>query len=101
MAAPVRTATAPPASPLPAAPVATTAPEAPAPRQPASRRAELPDGTVLVLQGIAVTDGRPVALVNGVALGPGERVEGFTVQSIDALRVELRRGDVVVTLALR
>jgi len=90
--------------PAPSAPdpaPATSTPEPPAQREAAPRRAELADGTVLVLQGIAITDGRPVALVNGVALGPGERVEGFTVQSIDAMRIELRRGNEVVTLALR
>jgi hypothetical protein len=94
-------ASAAPSRPASPAPEATPIPEPPAQREPAPRRAELADGTVLVLQGIAITDGRPVALVNGVALGPGERVEGFTVQSIDAMRIELRRGDEIVTLALR
>ncbi|HSM50664.1 MAG TPA: hypothetical protein VLA75_04610, partial [Thermoanaerobaculia bacterium] len=100
-AAPASAVASRPAPSRPGARTATSVPEPQDKREPAPRRAELADGTVLVLQGIAITDGRPVALVNGVALGPGERVEGFTVQSIDAMRIELRRGDEIVTLALR
>ncbi|HPA94552.1 MAG TPA: hypothetical protein PK570_10985 [Thermoanaerobaculia bacterium] len=85
------------------APDASAVAESPAsaPIRTPRRRAELADGTVLTLQGIAITDGRPVALVNGVALGPGERIAGFTVTAIAATEIELRRDGEIVVLALR
>lgn len=54
------------------------------------QRAELEDGVTLELGGIAWSEFDPIALVNGKAVGQGERVEGYLVVQIDPQQVEMR-----------
>ena len=53
-------------------------------------RAELADGVTLELGGIAWSEFDPIALVNGKAVGQGERVNGYLVVQIDPQQVEMR-----------
>jgi hypothetical protein len=53
-------------------------------------RAELADGVTLELGGIAWSAFDPIALVNGKAVGQGERVNGYLVVQIDPQQVEMR-----------
>jgi hypothetical protein len=65
-----------------------------APRQEAPqafvREAPVPGGGTVRLNGIAYSSERPVALLNGRPVMPGESVAGFTVVAIEPKRVELR-----------
>jgi hypothetical protein len=62
----------------------------------------LPSGTRLELDGIVASADAPLTMINRQLLAPGESVEGFTVERIEANQVTLRRADgVVVTLRLR
>lgn len=94
-----------PPAPAPVAPSAAgslppEAAPAAAPEEPVFfRRAVLPDGTTLSLHGIAFSEERPTALINGEVLAPGESVAGYTVIEILADRVRLRGA--AGTLALR
>lgn len=54
------------------------------------QRAELDDGVTLELGGIAWSESGPIALVNGKAVGQGERVDGYLVVQIDPQQVEMR-----------
>ncbi|MGB5816494.1 MAG: hypothetical protein WBH75_15920 [Thermoanaerobaculia bacterium] len=53
-------------------------------------RAELADGVTLELGGIAWSGFDPIALINGKAVGQGERVNGYLVVQIDPQQVEMR-----------
>jgi hypothetical protein len=53
-------------------------------------RAELTDGITLELGGIAWSEFGPIALLNGRAVGQGERVNGYLVVEIEPQQVELR-----------
>jgi hypothetical protein len=53
-------------------------------------RAELDDGITLELGGIAWSEFGPIALLNGRAVGQGERVNGYLVVEIEPQQVELR-----------
>ena len=53
-------------------------------------RAELADGVTLELGGIAWSEFDPIALVNGKAVGQGERVNGYLVALSDSQQVEMR-----------
>ena len=61
--------------------------------------ANTPSGK-LELEGIVFSETNPTALINGRVVGPGGYVEGFTVVSIAADRVELESesGRIVLTL---
>jgi len=83
----------------------TLEPEAP-PARPATardfvRRAELPDGTVLELGGIAYSASAPFAYLNGKLLAAGETVAGYRVESIARDRVVLAAGGDRITLRLK
>lgn len=54
------------------------------------QRAELADGVTLEVSGIAWSEFDPIALVNGKAVGQGERVNGYLVVQIDPQQVEMR-----------
>ncbi len=85
------------------APEAATAPPAarPAPAKDFVRRAELPDGTVLELGGIAYSASAPFAYLNGKLLAAGESVAGYRVESIARDRVVLVAGGERITLRLK
>jgi hypothetical protein len=53
-------------------------------------RAELADGITLELGGIAWSEFGPIALLNGKAVGQGERINGYLVVEIEPQQVELR-----------
>jgi hypothetical protein len=53
-------------------------------------RAVLADGVTLELGGIAWSEFDPIALINGKAVGQGERVNGYLVVQIDPQQVEMR-----------
>jgi len=53
-------------------------------------RAELTDGITLELGGIAWSESGPIALLNGRAVGQGERVNGYLVVEIEPQQIELR-----------
>lgn len=83
-------------APPPRQPTATPRPAAsPRPRtEPAGpavfvSRAELPGDLTLELGGIAWSESRPFALINGTVLGPGDRIAGLTIVAIEPRQVEL------------
>jgi hypothetical protein len=53
-------------------------------------RAELAEGVTLELGGIAWSESGPIALLNGQAVGQGERVNGYLVVEIQPQQIELR-----------
>ena len=105
-----------------AAPVETTPavepepspePAAPAPAPPAAPAGGLEDGKVysgevpipgggsVKLNGIAYGQERPVAVLDGRVMGPGEAIQGFTVIAIEAGRVKLQGYGATVYLSPR
>ena len=61
----------------------------------------LPEGPRIELGGIVWSETEPRALLNDRILGVGGYVEGFTVESIETERVELRRDDVRIFLSVK
>jgi ferric-dicitrate binding protein FerR (iron transport regulator) len=55
-----------------------------------SRSVSLPGGSRIELEGIVYSDTRPVALVNGKVMAPGDTVEGFTIVKISPDRIKLQ-----------
>ncbi len=81
--------------------LAAAPPARPAPARDFVRRAELPDGTVLELGGIAYSASAPFAYLNGKLLAAGESVAGYRVESITRDRVVLAAGGDRITLRLK
>ena len=54
------------------------------------RQIELPDSRIVELGGIAWSEQRPFALINGRVVGPGDVVESLEVVRIEPRQVELR-----------
>jgi hypothetical protein len=96
-------------SPAPAPVPAAPAPQAPA--APSEGSGELVDGKVYAgevpvpgggfvkLNGIAFSQERPIAVLDGRVMGPGESIQGFTVVSIESGRVTLQGHGTTVYLA--
>lgn len=85
-----------PAAPAPAAPLR---PSSPTPPLSAGDLVDgrtyvgevpLPGGGALKLNGIAFSQDRPVAVLDGRVMGPGELIQGFTITAIEAGRVKLQ-----------
>lgn len=93
----------PPESPTGAATAAPSpVPEAePAEERTFRRIAQLPDGTTLSLNGIAFSEERPMALLNGQVVAVGETVAGYRVAEILHDRVRLEREGAAVVLRLK
>ncbi|HEX9944785.1 MAG TPA: hypothetical protein VGG03_22480 [Thermoanaerobaculia bacterium] len=99
--APVETAPATPATPTPA----------PSPAPAPGGTGDLVDGKVYTgevpvpgggsvkLNGIAFSQDRPVAVLDGRVMGPGESIQGFTIVEIEAGRVKLQGHGATVFLA--
>lgn len=64
------------------------------------RRATSADGSDIELGGIAFSDERPIAVINGSVVSPGDMIAGFTVVGIEPERVELEAGGVRIYLSL-
>jgi hypothetical protein len=93
-----------PAPPAPIEERPAPVPSAPSPSAPARPAAagDLVDGTVysgevpvpgggtLKLNGIAYSQDRPVAVLDGRVMGPGEVIQGFTIVAIETGRVKLQ-----------
>ncbi len=85
-------------------------PEAPAARSGAAnglvdgrvylRRAEAADGSVVELGGIAFSEDRPIAVVNGNVVSVGDMIEGFIVLRIEPERIWLEHGTTRIYLTL-
>ena len=58
------------------------------------------DGSLVVLGGIAFSEDRPIAVINGSVVSPGDMIGGFTVIRIEAERVELESDGVRIFLFL-
>ena len=61
----------------------------------------LAGGAKITLDGIVYSDDNPVALINGLVLGPGTTIEGMTIARIEADRVVLEGHGVTVSLAVK
>ncbi len=61
----------------------------------------LPDGQRIELGGIVYSEERPVALLNGKAVGPGAVAAGFTVVEIEPDRVRLDGNGLTILLSLK
>ncbi|HKI01469.1 MAG TPA: hypothetical protein VKK31_05775 [Thermoanaerobaculia bacterium] len=59
----------------------------------------VPGGGSVKLNGIAFSQDRPIAVIAGRVMGPGEVIEGFTVVSIEPGRVTLQGHGATVYLA--
>lgn len=53
------------------------------------RRVVLPDGSEIVLGGIALSDGTAAVLINGDVLAPGDSREGWRLVRAERGRVEI------------
>mgnify|MGYP007073188159 CR=1 FL=1 len=65
------------------------------------RRATSADGGSVELGGIAYSQERPIAVLNGAVVAPGDMIAGFTVVGIEPERVELEVDGVRIYLSLR
>ncbi|HEV8577936.1 MAG TPA: hypothetical protein VGX68_02540 [Thermoanaerobaculia bacterium] len=91
--APIPVAVAPPAAPTPA-------PVRPSPAAPDSGglvdgqtytgEVPVPGGGAVKLNGIAYSPERPIAVLDGRVMAPGENIQGFTLVAIEAGRVKLQ-----------
>lgn len=63
-------------------------------------QAQLPDGTLIDLEGIAWSESEPFALLNGQVVGVGEVVRAYRVLEIQRDRVILEQSDDRVVLRL-
>lgn len=106
----------PPAATAPAtqAPPAEESPAAPAPAPAASApegglvdgkvyavEVPVPGGGTLRLNGIAYSEDRPIAVLGGRVMSPGEIVQGFTLVEIQADRVKLQGHGATVYLSTK
>ena len=64
------------------------------------RRAAAADGSSVELGGIAFSEERPIAVINGSVVAPGDMIAGFTIVRIEPERVELEADGVRIFLAL-
>jgi hypothetical protein len=64
------------------------------------RRVVAMDGVDVVLGGIAYSESRPIAVMNGSVVTPGDMISGFTVIAITPEHVELEADGVKIFLAL-
>ena len=64
------------------------------------RRATSADGSTIELGGIAYSEDRPIAVINGSVVSPGDMIAGFTIVAIEPERVELEADGVCVYLSL-
>jgi hypothetical protein len=94
---------APEPQPAPAEPASTPVQEEPAEAAAPSyvREVPVPGGGTLTLNGIAYSPDRPIAVVDGNVVGPGEVVQGFTVVEIQANRLKLQRDGATVYVSLK
>ncbi|MFL6193221.1 MAG: hypothetical protein ACJ75H_03565 [Thermoanaerobaculia bacterium] len=90
------------------APETAPAPPAPVQEDPAKAEAQsfvrevpVPGGGTLTLNGIAYSPDRPIAVVDGKVIGPGEVVQGFTVVEIQANRLKLQGHGTTVYVSLK
>ncbi|MDX1643161.1 MAG: hypothetical protein R3244_02265 [Thermoanaerobaculia bacterium] len=65
------------------------------------RRVRTADGSVAELGGIAYSESRPIAVINGSVVSTGDFIGGFTVIAVEPERVELEADGVRIFLALR
>jgi hypothetical protein len=86
----------PPAAASPAPPAAA----APVDGKEYSHSLDLPDGARIALSGIAYSETRPVAVLNGRVMGPGEMVGGYTIARILPDRVEFNGRGVTFAVLL-
>ena len=63
-----------------------------------SRSVILPSGSRIELEGIVYSESRPVALVNGKVMLPGDAIEGFAIVKITPDRVELQNREMTITI---
>lgn len=92
-----------------AAPASSGAAPAPSPAAPETqpgersfvREAQLDDGVVVRLGGIAWSDVAPLAYLNGRLLGVGESVSGWTIERIERDGVRLAGAGGSIRIALR
>ena len=61
----------------------------------------LPDGSKIVLEGIVYSEARPVALINGRVLNPGDSVLDFTLAAVEQERVKIQGRGITFFLALK
>ena len=64
------------------------------------RRARAADGSTVELGGIAYSAERPIAVINGSVVSPGDMIAGFTLVGIEPERVELETDGVRIYLTL-
>ncbi len=64
------------------------------------RRAVASDGGEVILGGIAYSEARPNAVINGSIVTPGDMIAGFTVVAITVDHVELEADGVRILLTL-
>lgn len=64
------------------------------------RRVRAAEGSIAELGGIAYSETRPIAVINGSVVSSGDFIAGFTVISIEPERVELEADGVRIFLAL-
>lgn len=94
-----------PPLPAPAAPAPLQTPPVPAPEgglvdgQLYTEEVPVPGGGSVRLNGIAFSQDRPIAVISGRVMGPGESIEGFTVVAIEPGRVTLKGHGATVFLA--
>lgn len=64
------------------------------------RRVRTTDGSVAELGGIAYSDTRPIAVINGAVVSNGDFIAGFTVVAVEPERVVLEADGVRIYLSL-
>jgi hypothetical protein len=65
------------------------------------RRVTASDGSSVELGGIAYSEDRPIAVINGTVVSPGDMIRGFVVLAIEPERVWLEVDGLRIHLALR
>jgi hypothetical protein len=83
----------PPAPPAPVRPSAATPPQGAGglvDGQTYAGEVPVPGGGAVKLNGIAYSPDRPIAVLDGRVMAPGENIQGFTVVAIEAGRVKLQ-----------
>ncbi|HVR95356.1 MAG TPA: hypothetical protein VMW27_01995 [Thermoanaerobaculia bacterium] len=92
----------PPAEPAPSTPAPLTAPAGGLEDGKVyTGEVPVPGGGSLKLNGIAYSQDRPVAVLDGRVMGPGEAIQGFTVVAIESGRVKLQGYGATVFLSPR
>ena len=64
------------------------------------RRATSADGSIIELSGIAYSEDRPIAVINGSVVSPGDMIAGYTIVAIESGRVELEADGARLYLSL-